>query len=171
MGRFQTIQKGFYDDLGVIVRLTQPVKIGNSTETTFSGTILTTVTVEAPGEGGTVEMTFDNVILDNAAQALINSAKADELTVAQLNSLIDLATSVEYDPTTLKNATYASVTKTTVDEDFGYNQFLVTFTAKFGAHEELATGAYDLGSGTVGGHYAMDADGGLHGTHEFSYAE
>ena len=171
MGRFQTIQKGFYDDLGVIVRLTQPVKIGNSTETTFSGTILTTVTVEAPGESGTIEMTFDNVILDNAAQALINSAKADTLTVAQLNSLIDLATSVEYDPTTLEGATYVSVTKTTVDEDFGYNQFLVTFTAKFGAHEELATGAYDLGSGTVGGHYAMDADGELHGTHEFSYAE
>ena len=171
MGRFQTIQKGFYDDLGVIVRLTQPVKIGNSTETTFSGTILTTVTVEAPGEGGTVEMTFDNVILDNAAQALINSAKADTLTVAQLNSLIDLATSVEYDPTTLEGATYVSVTKTTVDEDFGYNQFLVTFTAKFGAHEELATGAYDLGDGAAGGHYTMDADGELHGTHEFSYAE
>ena len=171
MGRFQTIQKGFYNDLGVIVRLTQPVEISNSTETTFSGTILTTVTVEAPGEGGTVEMTFDNVILDNATQALINSAKADTLTVAQLNSLIDLATSVEYDPTTLEGATYVSVTKTTVDEDFGYNQFLVTFTAKFGAHEELATGAYDLGSGTVGGHYAMDADGELHGTHEFSYAE
>lgn len=171
MGRFQTIQKGFYNDLGVIVRLTQPVEISDSTETTFSGTILTTVTVEAPGEGGTVEMTFDNVILDNAAQALINSAKADTLTVAQLNSLIDLATSVKYDPTTLEGATYVSVTKTTVDEDFGYNQFLVTFTAKFGAHEELATGAYDLGSGTVGGHYAMDADGELHGTHEFSYAE
>ena len=171
MSRFQTIQKGFYNDLGVIVRLTQPVEIGNSTETTFSGTILTTVAVEAPGVGGTVEMTFDNVILDNATQALINSAKADTLTVAQLKSLIDLATSVEYDPTTLEGATYVSVTKTTVDEDFGYNQFLVTFTAKFGAHEELATGAYDLGDGAAGGHYTMDADGELHGTHEFSYAE
>lgn len=171
MGRFQTIQKGLYDSLGVIVRLKQPVKIGNSTETTFSGTILTTVTVAAPGVGGTIEMTFDNVVLDNAGQALINSAKADTLTVAQVNSLIALATSVEYDPTSLENATYESVTKTTVDEDFGYNQFLVTFTAKFGAHEELATGAYDLSSGTAGGHYAMDADGELHGTHEFSYAE
>lgn len=171
MTRFQTIQKGLYDSLGVIVRLKQPVKIGNSTETTFSGTILTTVTVADPGVGGTIEMTFDNVVLDNAGQALINSAKADTLTVAQVNSLIALATSVEYDPTSLENATYESVTKTTVDEDFGYNQLLVTFTAKFGAHEELATGAYDLSSGTAGGHYAMDADGGLHGTHEFSYAE
>lgn len=171
MARFQTIQKGLYDSLGVIVRLKQPVKIGNSTETAFNGTILTTVTVADPGVGGTIEMTFDNVVLDNAGQALINSAKADTLTVAQVNSLIALATSVEYDPTSLENATYESVTKTTVDEDFGYNQFLVTFTAKFGAHEELATGAYDLSSGTAGGHYAMDADGGLHGTHEFSYAE
>lgn len=171
MARFQTIQKGLYDSLGVIVRLKQPVKIGNSTETAFSGTILTTVTVADPGVDGTIEMTFDNVVLDNAGQALINSAKADTLTVAQVNSLIALATSVEYDPTSLKNATYESVTKTTVDEDFGYNQFLVTFTAKFGAHEELATGAYDLSSGTAGGHYAMDADRGLHGTHEFSYAE
>ena len=85
MGRFQRIQKGLYDSLGVIVRLKQPVKIGNSTETTFSGTILTTVTVADPGVGGTVEMTFDNVILANATQALINSAKADTLRVAQLN--------------------------------------------------------------------------------------
>jgi hypothetical protein len=172
MARFQIVQQGLYESLGIVVRLTQPVKYGDpSTEATFSGTILTTVTVADPGVGGTIEMTFDNVALDNAGQALINSAKANTLTVAQVNSLIALATRVEYDPTSLESATYASVTKTTVDEATGPNQFLITFTAKFGAHAELETGIYDLGSGTAGGHFAMDADGELHGTHEFSYAE
>lgn len=50
MGRFALVQKGLYDSLGVIVRLTQPVKVGKAEETTFSGTI--TANIQVPSLGG-----------------------------------------------------------------------------------------------------------------------
>lgn len=166
MGRFQVIQKGLYDSVGVIVRLTQPVRTDSSTETTFTGTIVVNVT--ATPDSGKITLTFTDKVIDSAAQLLINSAKANTLTTAQLTDLIALATSVDYDPASIETGTISAITSTTVNEEFGYNTFLITFTATIQSSNELGTGRYELDA--TAGHWSMDPDKEV-GTHEFSYAE
>lgn len=183
MGRFQLVQKGLYDDLGVVVRLTQPVRTGGSTESTFTGVITVNVTVD-PSDTvgdevtGNIVFTFTDSTIDAATEAIINAAKNGSLSAAQVLALMDLA---ETDDTVTAAVAegLASLTLTTtntivnsvdVSEDFGYNKFLVTFTATLTATNELSTGRYDLGEGEAVGHYAMDRDRAV-GTHEFSYPE
>ena len=185
MGRFQLVQKGLYDDLGVVVRLTQPVRTGGSTESTFTGTITVAVTYDpsvTPEDeiDGTLVFTFADAEIDAATEAIINAAKNGSLSAAQVISLITLATNDDnvtvsasedlashIGDLTTSNITVGTVT---VSEDFGYNKFLVTFTATLTATNELTTGRYDLGEGEAVGHYAMDRDRAV-GTHEFSYPE
>ncbi|MBR4890105.1 MAG: hypothetical protein IKU15_02160 [Clostridia bacterium] len=185
MGRFQLVQKGLYDDLGVVVRLTQPVRTGGSTESTFTGTITVAVTYDpsvTPEDeiDGTLVFTFTDAEIDAATEAIINAAKNGSLSAAQVISLITLATNDDnvtvsasedlashIGDLTTSNITVVTVT---VSEDFGYNKFLVTFTATLTATNELTTGRYDLGEGEAVGHYAMDRDRAV-GTHEFSYPE
>lgn len=173
MGRFQLIQKGLYDSLGVIVRLTQPVKTGGSTESTFTGVITADVTTTESTEG-TVTITFDDAVLAPQLAAIVESAKSDSLTTAQLATLISAADSetitVAYDPATISSETIDTVTDVEVVEDFGYNKFLISFTATLTSSTEMTTGRYDLGEGQAVGHYAMDIDREV-GTHEFSYPE
>ena len=185
MGRFQLVQKGLYDDLGVVVRLTQPVRTGGSTESTFTGTITVAVTYDpsdTPEDeiDGTLVFTFTDAEIDAATEAIINAAKNGSLSAAQVISLITLATNDDnvtvsasedlashIGDLTVSNIAVGTVT---VSEDFGYNKFLVTFTATLTATNELTTGRYDLGEGEAVGHYAMDRDRAV-GTHEFSYPE
>ena len=185
MGRFQLVQKGLYDDLGVVVRLTQPVRTGGSTESTFTGTITVAITYDpsvTPEDeiDGTLVFTFTDAEIDAATEAIINAAKNGSLSAAQVISLITLATNDDnvtvsasedlashIGDLTVSNITVGTVT---VSEDFGYNKFLVTFTATLTATNELTTGRYDLGEGEAVGHYAMDRDRAV-GTHEFSYPE
>ena len=185
MGRFQLVQKGLYDDLGVVVRLTQPVRTGGSTESTFTGTITVAVTYDpsvTPEDeiDGTLVFTFTDAEIDAATEAIINAAKNGSLSAAQVISLITLATNDDnvtvsasedlashIGDLTTSNITVGTVT---VSEDFGYNKFLVSFTATLTATNELTTGRYDLGEGEAVGHYAMDRDRAV-GTHEFSYPE
>lgn len=185
MGRFQLVQKGLYDSLGVVVRLTQPVRTGGSTESTFTGTITVAVTYDpsvTPEDeiDGTLVFTFTDAEIDAATEAIINAAKNGSLSAAQVISLITLATNDDnvtvsaseelashISDLTTSNITVGTVT---VSEDFGYNKFLVSFTATLTATNELTTGRYDLGEGEAVGHYAMDRDRAV-GTHEFSYPE
>lgn len=173
MGRFQLIQKGLYDSIGVVVRLTQPVRTGGSTESTFTGVITADVTTTEPTEG-TVTITFDDAVLTPQLTAIVEAAKGGSLTTAQLATLISAANgetiTVAYDPTTISGKTIDVVTNVEVVEDFGYNKFLVSFTATLTSSTEMTTGRYDLGEGQVVGHYAMDRDREV-GTHEFSYPE
>ena len=185
MGRFQLVQKGLYDSLGVVVRLTQPVRTGGSTESTFTGTITVAITYDpsvTPEDeiDGTLVFTFTDAEIDAATEAIINAAKNGSLSAAQVISLITLATNDDnvtvsasedlashIGDLTTSNITVGTVT---VSEDFGYNKFLVSFTATLTATNELTTGRYDLGEGEAVGHYAMDRDRAV-GTHEFSYPE
>lgn len=173
MGRFQLIQKGLYDSIGVVVRLTQPVRTGGSTESTFTGVITADVTTTEPTEG-TVTITFDDAVLTPQLTAIVEAAKGSSLTTAQLATLISAANgetiTVAYDPTTISGKTIDVVTNVEVVEDFGYNKFLVSFTATLTSSTEMTTGRYDLGEGQAVGHYAMDRDREV-GTHEFSYPE
>ena len=173
MGRFQFIQKGLYDSIGVVVRLTQPVRTGGSTESTFTGVITADVTTTEPTEG-TVTITFDDAVLTPQLTAIVEAAKGGSLTTAQLATLISAADgetiTVAYDPTTISGKTIDIVTNVEVVEDFGYNKFLVSFTATLTSSTEMTTGRYDLGEGQAVGHYAMDRDREV-GTHEFSYPE
>lgn len=173
MGRFQLIQKGLYDSIGVVVRLTQPVRTGGSTESTFTGVITADVTTTEPTEG-TVTITFDDAVLTPQLTAIVEAAKGGSLTTAQLATLISAADgetiTVAYDPTTISGKTIDIVTNVEVVEDFGYNKFLVSFTATLTSSTEMTTGRYDLGEGQAVGHYAMDRDREV-GTHEFSYPE
>ena len=173
MGRFQLIQKGLYDSLGVVVRLTQPVRTGGSTESTFTGVITADVTTTEPTEG-TVTITFDDAVLTPQLTAIVEAAKGGSLTTAQLATLISAADgdtiTVAYDPATISGETIDAVTNVEVVEDFGYNKFLVSFTATLTSSTEMTTGRYDLGEGQAVGHYAMDRDREV-GTHEFSYPE
>lgn len=173
MGRFQLIQKGLYDSIGIVVRLTQPVRTGSSTESTFTGVITADVTTTEPTEG-TVTITFDDAVLTPQLTAIVEAAKGGSLTTAQLATLISAANgktiTVAYDPTTISGKTIDIVTNVEVVEDFGYNKFLVSFTATLTSSTEMTTGRYDLGEGQAVGHYAMDRDREV-GTHEFSYPE
>lgn len=173
MGRFQLIQKGLYDSIGIVVRLTQPVRTGSSTESTFTGVITADVTTTEPTEG-TVTITFDDAVLTPQLTAIVEAAKGGSLTTAQLATLISAANSetitVAYDPTTISGKTIDVVTNVEVVEDFGYNKFLVSFTATLTSSTEMTTGRYDLGEGQAVGHYAMDRNREV-GTHEFSYPE
>ena len=173
MGRFQLVHKGLYDSLGVIVRLTQPVRTGGSTESTFTGIVTASVTTTEPTEG-TVTITFDDAILTPQLAAIVEAAKGGSLTTAQLATLISAADGdtikVAYDPATISGETIDAVTAVEVVEDFGYNKFLVSFTATLTSSTEMTTGRYDLGEGEAVGHYAMDRDREV-GTHEFSYPE
>lgn len=173
MGRFQLIQKGLYDSIGIVVRLTQPVRTGSSTESTFTGVITADVTTTEPTEG-TVTITFDDAVLTPQLTAIVEAAKGGSLTTAQLATLISAANgetiTVAYDPTTISGKTIDVVTNVEVVEDFGYNKFLVSFTATLTSSTEMTTGRYDLGEGQAVGHYAMDRDREV-GTHEFSYPE
>lgn len=173
MGRFQLIQKGLYDSIGVVVRLTQPVRTGGSTESTFTGVITADVTTTESTEG-TVTITFDDAVLTPQLTAIVEAAKGGSLTTAQLATLISAANgetiTVAYDPTTISGKTIDVVTNVEVVEDFGYNKFLVSFTATLTSSTEMTTGRYDLGEGQAVGHYAMDRNREV-GTHEFSYPE
>lgn len=173
MGRFQLIQKGLYDSIGVVVRLTQPVRTGGSTESTFTGVITADVTTTESTEG-TVTITFNDAVLTPQLTAIVEAAKGGSLTTAQLATLISAANgetiTVAYDPTTISGKTIDVVTNVEVVEDFGYNKFLVSFTATLTSSTEMTTGRYDLGEGQAVGHYAMDRDREV-GTHEFSYPE
>ena len=173
MDRFQLIQKGLYDSIGVVVRLTQPVRTGGSTESTFTGVITVDVTTTESTEG-TVTITFDDAVLTPQLTAIVEAAKGGSLTTAQLATLISAADgetiTVAYDPTTISGKTINIVTNVKVVEDFGYNKFLVSFTATLTSSTEMTTGRYDLGEGQAVGHYAMDRDRAV-GTHEFSYPE
>lgn len=173
MGRFQLIQKGLYDSIGVVVRLTQPVRTGGSTESTFTGVITADVTT-TESTGGTVTITFNDAVLTPQLTAIVEAAKGGSLTTAQLATLISAAggetITVAYDPTTISGKTIDIVTNVKVVEDFGYNKFLVSFTATLTSSTEMTTGRYDLGEGQAVGHYAMDRDREV-GTHEFSYPE
>lgn len=173
MGRFQLIQKGLYDSIGVVVRLTQPVRTGGSTESTFTGVITADVTTTESTEG-TVTITFNDAVLTPQLTAIVEAAKGGSLTTAQLVTLISAANSetitVAYDPTTISGKTIDVVTNVEVVEDFGYNKFLVSFTATLTSSTEMTTGRYDLGEGQAVGHYAMDRNREV-GTHEFSYPE
>lgn len=179
MGRFQLVQEGLYDDLGVVVRLTQPVRTGGSTESTFTGVITADVTTTISFNGteyieGTVTITFDDAVLTPQLTAIVEAAKGGSLTTAQLATLISAADgetiTVAYDPAAISVETIDAVTNVEVVEDFGYNKFLVSFTATLTSSTEMTTGRYDLGEGQVVGHYAMDRDREV-GTHEFSYPE
>ena len=182
MGRFQVVQKGFYDSLGVIVRLTQPVRAGSGTDTTFTGVIEVSAThtstdLEPVVTSGKVTITFSNASLSASIKSIVQAAKGGTLTVAQLTTLIAAADGeaivVEY--TTLTAEMVADtenliITTVEVVEDFGYNKFLISFSATLVSTEELETGRYDLGEGQAAGHYHMDYDREV-GTHEFSYPE
>jgi hypothetical protein len=156
------------------------ISAGQHTENKFSGRIVLEVTDTEEHEY-IVTIEYTNATIDNATLAIINAAKGGSITTTQATSLITEAkgnadAKVETDETTnppsgeeMGTINYVNVMVN--DETRSPNQFLITFTAKFVAHAELETGIYDLGSGAGGGHFAMDADGELHGTHEFSYAE
>ena len=187
MARFALIQKGLYDSLGVIVRLTQPVKASDAEETTFSGTL--TVNVQVPSLGGdpidgTIVITFNKTVLENVKtidlKGIINSLKAGStITKAQLLAIIEAAENdetityvisdeVESDVTS-QNPTFVVVSSSLI-EDLGFNVFKIYFTAVLEATEEIKTGRFDLGVGSDPGHYNMDEDREV-GTHEFSYPE
>ncbi len=183
MGRFQLIQKGLYDSLGVVVRLTQPVRVGSATEDTFSGVITIGITYDPSAETGdektgTLTFTFKNTVLDAATRAIVNAAKGGTLSSAQVVSLLKAGlANVTVEPTeeiadalTKFTASNITVGDVKVVEDFGYNKFLISFTATFTSSDEMTTGRYDLGEGAEVGHYAMDKDRTI-GTHEFSYPE
>ena len=183
MGRFQLIQKGLYESIGIIVRLTQPVKTGSVTEDTFSGVITIGITYDPSAETGdektgTLTFTFKSAVLDAATKAIVNAAKGGTLSAAQVVSLLNAgltnvtveATEEIADALTKFTASNITIGKVEVAEDFGYNKFLISFTATLTSSEEMTTGRYDLGEGTDVGHYAMDRDCAV-GTHEFSYPE
>lgn len=183
MGRFQLIQKGLYESIGIIVRLTQPVKTGSVTEDTFSGVITIGITYDPSTETGdektgTLTFTFKSAVLDAATKAIVNAAKGGTLSAAQVVSLLNAgltnvtveATEEIADALTKFTASNITIGKVEVVEDFGYNKFLISFTATLTSSEEMTTGRYDLGEGTDVGHYAMDRDRAV-GTHEFSYPE
>lgn len=185
MGRFQLVQEGLYDDLGVVVRLTQPVRTGGSTESIFTGTITAAITYDpsdTPEDEieGTLVFTFTDAELDAATEAIVNAAKNGSLSAAQVIALVTLADTDENVTVSASEALASHITDltttnivvgvVTVSEDFGYNKFLITFTATLTASSELTTGRYDLGEGEAVGHYAMDRDRAV-GTHEFSYPE
>ena len=185
MGRFQLVQKGLYDDLGVDVRLTQPVRTGGSTESTFTGTITAAITYDpsdTPEDEieGTLVFTFTDAELDAATEAIVNAAKDGSLSAAQVIALVTLADTDENVTVSASDALASHITDltttnivvgvVTVSEDFGYNKFLVSFTATLTSSTEVTTGRYDLGEGQAVGHYAMDRDRAV-GTHEFSYPE
>lgn len=164
MGAFQVEQKIAYDSLGIVIRFTQPVKDGSSTDVTFTGIV--DASVKAGDLTGHTILTFNDVVLTAAQQAIIKSAKAGTLSVAQLKALaaIDGVTveGMEADSVT-------SITSVVVVEDFGYNRFLVSFSATLASDVEASTGIYDFTGETIG-HQRMDTDLAT-GTHEFTYAE
>lgn len=185
MGRFQLIQKGLYDSIGVVVRLTQPVRTGSATEDAFTGVITVGITydpsVEVGNEvEGTLTFTFDNAVLDAATKAIVNAAKGGTFSAAQVIALLGVAetdenvtvAATEEIASALADLTASNITVGEVEvvEDFGYNKFLISFTATLTSSDEMTTGRYDLGEGADVGHYTMDRDRAV-GTHEFSYPE
>lgn len=183
MGRFQLIQKGLYDSIGVVVRLTQPVRVGSATEDTFSGVITIGITYDPSAETGdektgTLTFTFKNAVLDAATRAIVNATKGGTLSSAQVVSLLKAGlanvtvAATEGIASALADLTASNITvgNVKVVEDFGYNKFLISFTATLTSSDEMTTGRYDLGEGSDVGHYAADRDRAV-GTHEFSYPE
>lgn len=185
MGAFQVQQKRLYDDLGIIVRFTQPVRTGDVTITTFTGTVTVNVTVDPSVEAGdevtgNIVFTFTESVLDSATETIINAAKGGTLTAAQINALFDLA---ETDETVkvavaegLATVVTDSVPVNTVvnsvivnEENDEYQSFLITFTATLASSDEASTGIFEIKTDTPG-HWAMDVDRTV-GTHEFSYPE
>lgn len=144
-----------------------------NTESTFTGVITAGVTTTESTDG-TVTITFNDAVLTPQLAVIVEAAKGGSLTTAQLATLISAADgetiTVAYDPATISGETIDAVTSVDVVEDFGYNKFLVSFTATLTSSTEITTGRYDLGEGQAGGHYAMDRDRAV-GTHEFSYPE
>lgn len=182
MGAFQAQQKRLYEDLGIIVRFTQPVRDSSTTTTKFSGTVTIGFTydddddAETEAVAATVTLTFDEATVDGSTELLIEAAKGGTLTAAQATSLIAAVANnadveVKYNPTTAEGATILKVTSVTVVEDAPakYQAFLVTFSATLAASDEMETGIFKLTEDTVG-HWSMDRDNAI-GTHEFSYPE
>ena len=185
MGRFQLIQKGLYDSIGVVVRLTQPVRTDSATEDAFTGVITVGITYDPSAEvgnevEGTLTFTFDNAVLDAATKAIVNAAKGSTLSAAQVIALLGVpetdenvtVTATKEIASVFADSTASNITvgEVKVVEDFGHNKFLISFTATLTSSDEMTTGRYDLGEGADGGHYAMDRDRAV-GTHEFSYPE
>ena len=159
------------------------MKTGSVTEDTFSGVITIGITYDPSAETGdektgTLTFTFKSAVLDAATKAIVNAAKGGTLSAAQVVSLLNAgltnvtveATEEIADALTKFTASNITIGKVEVAEDFGYNKFLISFTAALTSSEEMTTGRYDLGEGTDVGHYAMDRDRAV-GTHEFSYPE
>lgn len=186
MAAFQREQKVLYDDLGIIVRFTQPVRVDATTTTGWSGTITVPVTYDPSDTSGdevegTIVFTFDNAEINAATEAIINAAKGGTLSVAQVKSLITLAgndenVSVNYTTITAEQAAAMTKENTTVGTvvvveatPAEYQSFLITFTATLASSDEASTGIFELTSDTPG-HWGMDVNRSV-GTHEFSYPE
>ena len=181
MGAFQAQQKRLYEDLGIIVRFTQPVRDSSTTTTKFSGTITVPVTfdngVDTDPVAGSIEFTFADATVSGSIDTIITAAKSGSLTQAQLEALIAEAgtnedVTVEYTTITAAQvADIVSIGTVVVVEDTPaeYQTFLVTFSATLAASDEMETGIFELTEDTVG-HWSMDRDNAI-GTHEFSYPE
>jgi hypothetical protein len=181
MGAFQAQQKRLYEDLGIIVRFTQPVRDSSTTTTKFSGTITVPVTfdngVDTDPVAGSIEFTFADATVSGSIDTIITAAKGGSLTQAQLEALIAEAgtnedVTVEYTTiTAVQVADIVSIGTVVVVEDTPaeYQTFLVTFSATLAASDEMETGIFELTEDTVG-HWSMDRDNAI-GTHEFSYPE
>lgn len=181
MGAFQAQQKRLYEDLGIIVRFTQPVRDSSTTTTKFSGTITVPVTfdngVDTDPVAGSIEFTFADATVSGSIDTIITAAKGGSLTQAQLEALIAEAgtnedVTVEYTTITAAQvADIVSIGTVVVVEDTPaeYQTFLVTFSATLAASDEMETGIFELTEDTVG-HWSMDRDNAI-GTHEFSYPE
>lgn len=175
MGAFQAQQQRLYENLGIIVRFTQPVRDSSTTTTKFSGTITIGFTY-GNDDAATVTLTFDEAIIDGSTELLIEAAKGGALTAAQATSLIAAVANnadvdTDYDPVGAEGETILAVTSVTVVEGTPaeYQAFLVTFSATLAASDEMGTGIFELTGDTVG-HWSMDRDNAI-GTHEFSYPE
>lgn len=175
MGAFQAQQQRLYEDLGIIVRFTQPVRDSSTTTTKFSGTITISFTY-GNDDAATVTLIFDEATIDGSTELLIEAAKGGTLTAAQATSLIAAVANnanvdTDYDPVGAEDETILTVTSVTVVEDTPaeYQTFLVTFSATLAASDEMETGIFELTEDTVG-HWSMDRDNAV-GTHEFSYPE
>lgn len=180
MGAFQAQQKRLYEDLGIIVRFTQPVRDGSTTTTKFSGTITVYVSLDDDLDNptvGSIKFTFEDATVSGSINTIITAAKGGDLTIPQIEALITEAGTNE-------NVTveYTTITAEQIDDIFQvgnvivvedapaeYQAFLVTFSATLAASDEMETGIFELTKDTVG-HWSMDRDNAI-GTHEFSYPE
>lgn len=172
MGRFQLEQKNLYEDLGIVVRLTQPVKQGTtSTETRFNGEVRVLVQPQGDSSTHSIRLIFNDIVVSTSEYSIIHAVlDSNTITAQQLRTLaavdgviVDNEDDIDLDST-------FTITSVIVTEDLGYNKFMISFNTKLVSTEELTSGVYNLNEGSESGHYRMDVDREV-GTHEFSYAE